>query len=383
MTDEAGPAGRPTLPGSPVRVRFAPSPSGDLHVGNIRTALFDWAFARHTGGSFVLRIEDTDQSRVRPAYIESALETLRWLSLDWDEGPEVGGPYGPYLQSERMAIYADWIAKFLESGHAYWCYCTPEELAARREAARAGSGGPERLRPALPSPDPRAGRRIPGRGQAAGGADADAGRVDHVHRPGPRRDHHRQQERARLRARPGQRQPALHAGRGGRRRADEDHPYRARRRPAVLDAAAARRVPRDGRAGVRVPGLRAPAVRARAGGREARQALRRRVDQLLPRPGVPAGGDRQLPGAAGLVAGGQPGAVHAGRDGRRIRPGPGQQEPGPVRRAQARGDQRRQDPGTRPGRLRTPDHPVPAGGPAGRRPARPPSRPRWSRPRHR
>jgi glutamyl-tRNA synthetase len=143
VTDEAGPGGRP--PGAPrekpVRVRFAPSPSGDLHVGNIRTALFDWAFARHTGGTFVLRIEDTDQSRVRPAYIESALETLRWLSLDWDEGPEVGGPYGPYLQSQRMAIYDDWIAKFLESGHAYWCYCTPEELAARREAARAGSGG--------------------------------------------------------------------------------------------------------------------------------------------------------------------------------------------------------------------------------------------------
>jgi glutamyl-tRNA synthetase len=88
-------------------VRFAPSPSGDLHVGNVRTALYDWAFARHTGGVFVLRIEDTDQSRVLPAYIESALETLRWLGLDWDEGPEVGGPYGPYLQSERMAIYAD------------------------------------------------------------------------------------------------------------------------------------------------------------------------------------------------------------------------------------------------------------------------------------
>ncbi len=126
----------------PVRVRFAPSPSGDLHVGNVRTALFDWAFARHTGGVFVLRIEDTDQSRVRPAYIASALETLRWLGLDWDEGPEVGGPYGPYLQSERMAIYANWVATFLETGHAYWCYCTPEELAERRAAAREGSGGP-------------------------------------------------------------------------------------------------------------------------------------------------------------------------------------------------------------------------------------------------
>jgi glutamyl-tRNA synthetase len=123
-------------------VRFAPSPSGDLHVGNIRTALFDWAFARHTGGVFVLRIEDTDQSRVLPEYIASALETLRWLGLDWDEGPEAGGPYGPYLQSERKEIYAGWVAKFLESGHAYYCYCTPEELAERRAAARAGEGGP-------------------------------------------------------------------------------------------------------------------------------------------------------------------------------------------------------------------------------------------------
>jgi glutamyl-tRNA synthetase len=123
-------------------VRFAPSPSGDLHVGNIRTALFDWAFARHTGGVFVLRIEDTDQSRVLPAYIESALDTLRWLGLDWDEGPETGGPYGPYLQSERLGIYNDWVVKFLESGHAYYCYCTTEEVAARRAAARSGGSGP-------------------------------------------------------------------------------------------------------------------------------------------------------------------------------------------------------------------------------------------------
>jgi glutamyl-tRNA synthetase len=139
VTEHAGPGG----PGAaPVRVRFAPSPTGDLHVGNIRTALFDWAFARHTGGVFVYRIEDTDQSRVLPEYIASALETLRWLGLDWDEGPEAGGPYGPYLQSERKEIYADWLAKFLESGHAYYCYCTPEELAERRAAARAGEGGP-------------------------------------------------------------------------------------------------------------------------------------------------------------------------------------------------------------------------------------------------
>ena len=125
-----------------IRVRFAPSPSGDLHVGNVRTALYDWAFARHTGGTFVLRIEDTDQSRVTSEYIASALGTLRWLGLDWDEGPEKGGEYGPYLQSERLPVYAEWLGRFLAEGQAYYCYCTPEELAARREAARSAGGGP-------------------------------------------------------------------------------------------------------------------------------------------------------------------------------------------------------------------------------------------------
>jgi glutamyl-tRNA synthetase len=110
-------------------------------VGNIRTALYDWAFARATGGVFVLRIEDTDATRVKPEYIASAQDTLRWLGLDWDEGPGVGGPFGPYQQSERLDIYAEWVARFLADGHAYYCYCTPEELQARRQAARQ-AGGP-------------------------------------------------------------------------------------------------------------------------------------------------------------------------------------------------------------------------------------------------
>ena len=144
MTEHGSVSPAPALrarPRSGVRVRFAPSPSGDLHVGNIRTALYDWAFARATGGVFVLRIEDTDASRVLPEYIDSAQETLRWLGLDWDEGPGAGGPFGPYLQSERLGIYADWLQRFLSGGHAYYCYCTPEELQARREAARQ-AGGP-------------------------------------------------------------------------------------------------------------------------------------------------------------------------------------------------------------------------------------------------
>lgn len=125
-----------------VRVRFAPSPTGDLHVGNIRTALFDWAYARHTGGTFIFRIEDTDTTRVTDEYIQAAIDTLKWLGLDWDEGPEVGGPNGPYLQSQRLDIYAQWAQKFLDQKDAYYCYCTPVELEARREAQRAVNVAP-------------------------------------------------------------------------------------------------------------------------------------------------------------------------------------------------------------------------------------------------
>ena len=125
-----------------VRVRFAPSPTGDLHVGNIRTALFDWAYARHTGGTFIFRIEDTDTTRVTDEYIAAAIDTLRWLGLQWDEGPEVGGEYGPYQQSMRLDIYAYWAQKFLDQKDAYYCFCTAEELEARREAQRAANVAP-------------------------------------------------------------------------------------------------------------------------------------------------------------------------------------------------------------------------------------------------
>ena len=125
-----------------VKVRFAPSPTGDLHVGNIRTALFDWAYARHTGGSFLFRIEDTDTARVTDEYINAAIDTLKWLGLNWDEGPEVGGDNGPYLQSQRLDIYAHWAAKFIEQKDAYYCYCTPDELEAVREAQRAANEAP-------------------------------------------------------------------------------------------------------------------------------------------------------------------------------------------------------------------------------------------------
>ncbi|MFB6724420.1 glutamate--tRNA ligase [Kribbella sp. NPDC056345] len=119
-----------------VRVRFPPSPTGLLTVGNIRSALFNWAFARHYGGTLVLRIEDTDQARNTPEALDYTLDALRWLGLTWDEGPEAGGDHGPYLQSERMQIYADIVGKLMDTGKAYHCYCSQEELDDRRETAR-------------------------------------------------------------------------------------------------------------------------------------------------------------------------------------------------------------------------------------------------------
>ena len=119
----------------PVRVRFCPSPTGTPHVGLVRTALFNWAYARHTGGTFVFRIEDTDAARDSEESYAAILDALRWLSLDWDEGPEVGGPYGPYRQSQRGEIYRDVMARLLESGDAYPAYSTPDEVEARHIAA--------------------------------------------------------------------------------------------------------------------------------------------------------------------------------------------------------------------------------------------------------
>ncbi|WP_377321835.1 glutamate--tRNA ligase [Pimelobacter simplex] len=120
---------------SNVRVRMAPSPTGSPHVGMIRTALFNWAFARHHGGTFVFRIEDTDKERSTDESLRSILDLMRWLGLDWDEGPEVGGPHAPYFQSERTDLYVDALARLKESSHTYDCYCTTDEATARRKAA--------------------------------------------------------------------------------------------------------------------------------------------------------------------------------------------------------------------------------------------------------
>src|SRR6185437_15358565 len=126
---------KPTAP-TAARVRFAPSPTGLQHIGGFRTALFSWLLARHTGGQFLVRIEDTDTARSIPGAIEALLGGFEWLEMDWDEGPVIGGPYGPYFQTQRRALYASCASRLIESGAAYRCFCTPERLQEVREAER-------------------------------------------------------------------------------------------------------------------------------------------------------------------------------------------------------------------------------------------------------
>jgi glutamyl-tRNA synthetase len=120
-----------------VRLRFAPSPTGYLHIGGARTALFGWMFARRHGGQFILRIEDTDEKREVAGAVENIMTSMHWLGIDWDEGPDVGGPYGPYVQTERAALYQEWAHWLVDNGYAYKCFATPEELEEMRRALEA------------------------------------------------------------------------------------------------------------------------------------------------------------------------------------------------------------------------------------------------------
>ncbi len=120
-----------------VRVRYAPSPTGFQHIGGVRTALFNYFFARANGGKFILRIEDTDRTRYSDAYVKDLYDTLKWLGIKWDEGPVVGGPYGPYVQSERTSIYQEYAKKLVEMGKAYYCYCSSERLETLRKEQEA------------------------------------------------------------------------------------------------------------------------------------------------------------------------------------------------------------------------------------------------------
>jgi len=126
-----------------MRVRFAPSPTGQLHVGNARTALFNWLLARGKDGTFILRIEDTDAERSTRESEVSILEDLRWLGLDWDEGPDVGGPHGPYRQSERLHLYASYANELIGGDHAYYCFCSPQTLDSERRSMLAAGRPPK------------------------------------------------------------------------------------------------------------------------------------------------------------------------------------------------------------------------------------------------
>jgi nondiscriminating glutamyl-tRNA synthetase len=143
-----------------VRVRFAPSPTGYVHVGNARTALFNWLFARHHKGTFVLRIEDTDVERSEQRYETQLLEDLKWFGLDWDEGPDCGGPFGPYRQSERQALYREHSLQLIQRGHAYYCFCSAEQLEAERQEALKAGRQPQYSGRCLALPKEDAARRV-------------------------------------------------------------------------------------------------------------------------------------------------------------------------------------------------------------------------------
>ena len=145
-----------------VRVRFAPSPTGALHIGGLRTALFNWLFARHHGGVFVLRIEDTDRTRYVEGSVELLMSGLRWLGLDWDEGPGVGGPFAPYFQSERLALYREAGAALVASGDAYPCWCSPDRLAGVRREQQARGEPPRYDRHCRAIPPDEAAARVAG-----------------------------------------------------------------------------------------------------------------------------------------------------------------------------------------------------------------------------
>ena len=307
-----------------VRVRFAPSPTGYLHIGGARTALFNWLYARRHGGTFVLRIEDTDTERSSWEMVAGIVDGLRWLGLDWDEGPDVGGPHAPYFQSQRdRTVIAHARNRLVPTGRAYYCYCSRGDAAAEAQAAEAAGGGVG-VRPHLL----RAAGRDIARTRAAGAPRAvrfkvPAGQtsfIDLVHGP-IAFDNANIEDFVVLRS---DRQPTYHLSvvaddidmeithvvRG------DDHISNTPKQVLLYHAFDAR----------------AAAVRARAADPRARQeateqASRRHVGDGVSAPWIPAGGDGQFSGAARLVAGRRSRAVHA----RRARRG-----------VHARGDQRRQ-----------------------------------------
>jgi hypothetical protein len=277
-----------------VRTRFAPSPTGDLHVGNARTALFAWLLARGSGGTFVLRLDDTDVERNEAGAEARILADLRWLGLDWDEGPDVGGPRGPYRQSERGPRHREAVADLLRSGAGYRCFCTPESLAAKRDLARRAHR-PPRYDGACAALGPD---EASGRGRAVRRAPAPSRRPGPLHRPGPRRGDRGPRRPRRLRRRPLRRRRGLQPGHRRRRPRHGLHPRRALPRPPLQH-----RAPDPPRPGARLDPARVRPPRAgRRGGRaQAEQAARRRHDRRAARGRPPARGGDELPRPARLA----------------------------------------------------------------------------------
>ena len=210
-----------------MRVRMAPSPTGPLHIGTARTSLYNYLTARHAGGTYVMRIEDTDTARSTVEFERDIIDNLHWLGIAWDEGPQVAGgedigPYAPYRQSDRMELYAREAERLLEAGRAYRCWCTPEELDAVRKQQEAAKQPPRYNRP-LPEPDRCGARRVRGRGSPIGHPLQGRARGHPLRRPRAWRGRVRQRTARRLRDRPQRRNAALPPRGRGRRRGDGDH----------------------------------------------------------------------------------------------------------------------------------------------------------------
>ncbi len=338
LTNTVAPAMTPDRP--PSRVRMAPSPTGSPHVGLARTALFNWAFARHHGGTFVFRIEDTDHARNTEESYDGLIEVMQWLGLDWDEGPVKGGDYGPYRQSERTDIYRDVLARLRGTRFTYDCYCTTDEVDGAAQGVRLQGDGLRRL---LPRAVRRAGGGVRGRGPQARRPLPDARRRsltwDDLVRGEITFETEFVPDFALCRANGDPLYTLVnpvddalmeitHVLRG------EDLLSSTPRQLALYEALTelgiAKAVPRFGHL---------PYVMGE-GNKKLRQARPQGAPDRLPRRGLPARGSAQLPGPARLGDRRRPRRVHPRRDGGGVRDRGRQPQPGPLRREEGRRDQR-------------------------------------------
>ena len=287
---------------SGIITRFPPSPSGFLHVGGARTALFNWLYARHTGGRFVLRFEDTDTERSSQEYVDAILESLEWLGIDWDEGP--------YYQTRRFDVYREYVRKLLDSGSAYYCTCPPERLEEMRRTAMATGGKPK-------YDGTCRNQGLPPRRENRGALQGPACRHHGAGRRGQGRHRLSERRTGRFRHLPQRRQPHVQLRGRGRRHHHGDQHHHPRRRSRDEHA----------QADPALQGLRQPAARVRPRAHGARkrphpseQAPRRHLGHRVPGHGHSARGHDQLPRASGVVPR-RPGVFQPQGAGRGLQPG--------------------------------------------------------------